>query len=175
MSLSTEQKPADNACGYSDLLDILRGLPLFSRVPLEVCKVLAYLSVAETFQPGDPLVRQGDRSEAFFYLTCGKAEVVRQTEAGPVVLKALGAGDCLGGLALILGGKSLFSVRAVEETQAMTLSREKFLKTVQRFPQVEPALLQSLAEHVLAWEERFLSRHPEEFAAMGQDFGLTLF
>jgi hypothetical protein len=66
-------------------------------------------------------------------------------------------------------------VRAVELTVAMTLTREKFLKTVQRFPQVEPALLQSLAEYLLAWEDRFVNRHPSEFAAMGQDFGLTLF
>jgi len=86
-----------------------------------------------------------------------------------------GVDDAVLLVALVLGGRSLFTVRAVEETTAMTLTREKFLKTVQRFPQVEPAMLQSLAEHVLAWEERLLARHPEEFAAMGEDFGLTLF
>jgi CRP-like cAMP-binding protein len=175
MSSSTEQKPAGNACAYSDFLDIMRGLPLFSRVPLDVCKVLAYLSTAETFQPGDVLVRQGEHAEAFYYLTCGKASVVRAENGTETVLKTLGEGDCLGGLALILGGASLFTVRALEETTAMTLTREKFQKTVQRFPQVEPALLQSLAGHVLAWEERMLARHPQELALMGQDFGLTLF
>jgi len=175
MSSSTEQKPADNACGYSDFLDIMRALPLFARVPLDVCKVLAYLSTQETFQPGDTLVRQGEHAEAFFYLTCGKAAVSRQEGTAELVLKTMGEGDSLGGLALILGARSLYTVRALEECTAMTLSREKFLKTVQRFPQVEPALLQSLAEHVLAWEERFLTRHPQEFASLGQEFGLTLF
>ena len=175
MSSSTEQKPGAEACGYTDFLDVMRGLPLFARMPLEVCKVLAYLSVAETFQPGDYLLRQGDHVEAFFYLVCGQAEVTRDTGGQEVAVKAFGPGDCLGGLGLIMGGKSLFSVRAVQETTAMTLGREKFLKTVQRFPQVEPALLQSLAEHVQAWEERFLALHPEDFARMGKDFGLTLF
>jgi len=175
MSSSMEPNHAPSACGYDDFLDIMRGLPLFARVPLDVCKVLAYLSTSETFQPGDHLVRQGDHAEAFYYVTCGKAAVVRDCNGAEVIVKELGPGDSLGGLALILGGKSLYGVRAVEETTALTLTREKFLKTVQRFPQVEPALLQSLAEHVLAWEDRFLSRHPEEFAAMGKDFGLTLF
>ena len=175
MSSSTDQKSAGNACGYSDFLDIMRGLPLFSRVPLDVCKVLAYLCRDETFQPGDCLVRQGEHTESFHYLTCGRAEISRQVDGSTVKLKEFGEGDSLGGLALILGGRSLYTVRAVEQTVAMTLTREKFLKTVQRFPQVEPALLQSLAEHLLSWEERFLNRHPSEFAAMGQDFGLTLF
>ena len=175
MNSSTEQKPVGNACAYSDFLDIMRGLPLFARVPLDVCKVLAYLSTAETFQPGDYLVRQGEHAEAFYYLTCGRAEVSRLANGSEVTIKELGAGGSLGGLALILGARSLYSVRVVEQTKAMTLTREKFLKTVQRFPQVEPAMLQSLAEYLLAWEDRFLSRHPEEFAAMGQDFGLSLF
>lgn len=175
MSSSTEQNQAPNACGYDSFLDIIRGLPIYSRVPLDVSKVLAYLCTSETFVPGDCLVRQGEHAEAFHYLTCGRVEVSRQDNGSDVVIKTLGQGDTLGGLALVLGGRSLFTVRAVEETTTMTLTREKFLKTVQRFPQVEPAMLQSLAEHVLAWEERFLARHPEEFAAMGQDFGITLF
>lgn len=175
MSSSTERKAGTDACEYSDFLEIMRGLPVFAGVPLDVCKVLAYLSQAETFGPGDYLVREGEHAEAFHYLTCGLVRVTRRVEGGEVALKEMGAGASLGGLALILGGKSLYSVQAVEETSAMTLTREKFLKTVQRFPQVEPALLKSLAEHVWAWEGRFLARHPSEFAALGQDFGLTLF
>lgn len=175
MSSSTEPGQAPEACGYNDFLDIVRGLPLFASVPLDVCKVLAYLSQEERYQPGDYLVRQGDHAETFFYLTCGKAVVTRDVGGAPVEIKRFGQGDSLGGLALILGGRSLYSVQAVEETMAMTLTREKFLKTVQRFPQVEPAMLQSLAGYVLTWEERFLARHPEAFSSCGADFGLSLF
>jgi len=175
MSSSTEQKTETGSCGYSEFLDVLRGLPQFARVPLEVCKVLAYLSISETYQAGDVLLKEGEHAETFFYLTCGKAEATRDLNGRTVTVKAFTPGDALGGLALVLGGRNIFTVRATEETMAMTLSREKFLKTVQRFPQAEQAMLRSLAEHVLAWEERFLARHPEEFAAMGQEFGLTLF
>jgi CRP-like cAMP-binding protein len=175
MSSSTEHGAAAKDCEYSEFLEIMRGLPLFARVPLEVSKVLAYLSQAETFQPGDFLVREGEHAEAFFYLTRGRLQVTRQANGSAVSVKELGPGASFGGLALILGAKSLYSVSAMEEAEVMILAREKFLKTVQRFPQVEPALLRSLAEHVLAWEERFLNRHPEEFASLGRDFGLSLF
>ncbi|MFP5240560.1 MAG: Crp/Fnr family transcriptional regulator [Acidobacteriota bacterium] len=175
MSSSTDPGQAPEACGYSDFLDIMRGLPLFAKVPLEVSKVLAYLSRLEEFQPGDYLVREGEHAETFYYVTCGSIVVSRMAGGEPVVLRRFGPGECLGGLALILGGRSLFTLQAESQTSAMTLGREQFLKTVQRFPQVEPAMLQSLAEHVLAWEERFLTRHPEQFAQFGQDFGLTLY
>ncbi|GFK93790.1 putative NTE family protein [Fundidesulfovibrio magnetotacticus] len=175
MSSSTETKPDTSSCAYADYLEVLRELPLFGGVPLDVCKVLAYLSVAETHQPGDYLIRQGETADAFHYLSCGRVEVMRQTGGEAVVLKTLEQGDSLGGLALILGGRANFSVRAVEETVSMALTRDKFLKTVKRFPELEPALLQALAAHVLDWEERFMTRRPDAVQAMGGDLGLTLF
>lgn len=175
MNSSTEPKPEPNACSYNEQLDILRGLSLFAGVPLEVSKVLAYLSFTETFAQGDTLVRQGEHSEFFRYITCGTVQVTRLAGDQAVLVKQMRPGDSFGGLSLILDAKSLFTVQALEETVTLTLHREKFLKTVQRFPQIQPALLEALASHVLSWEERFLARHPEEFASMGQDFGLTLF
>lgn len=164
-----------DTCGYTDFLDILRGLPLFAKVPLDVCKVLAYLGRPDHYQPGDVLVCEGEHADCFHYVTCGALSVSRQGEDGPHTLRRLGPGDSLGGLALILGGKSLFTITVEAPTTLMSLTREQYLKTVQRFPQVEPAMLHSLAEHVLAWEERLLTRHPAQLAAFGQDFGLTLY
>lgn len=175
MNSSMDPNPAGSACSYSDFLDIMRGLPLFARAPLDVCKVLAYLCQAESFNQGDWLIRQGEHTECFYYLVCGRVEAVRESGGRTVTVRTLAPGESFGGLALILGGVSLYGVRALEPTQAMTLTREKYLKTVLRFPQLEPAMLQALAGHVLAWEQGFLDRRPDEFAAMGGDFGLTLF
>jgi CRP-like cAMP-binding protein len=170
-----EPNQAGSACSYSDFLDIMRGLPLFAGAPLDVCKVLAYLCQPESFNPGDWLVKQGEHAESFHYLVCGRVEAVRETGGGTVTVKTMAAGESFGGLSLILGGVSLYGARALEQAEVMTLSREKYLKTVRRFPQLEPAVLQALAGHVLAWEQRFLERRPAEFADMGGEFGLTLF
>lgn len=175
MNSSTEQNPTPSACGYNDFLDILRGLPLFAGVPLEVTKVLAYLSVTETLQAGDCLVTQGEHAENFHYVICGRLAVSRREADKAVTVKELAEGGSLGGLALILGGPSLYTVCATEETTVLTLGREKFQKTVERFPQVEPAMLRALAGHVVAWEERFLKSHPEQCAVLGDDSGLALF
>jgi CRP-like cAMP-binding protein len=153
----------------------LRVLPLFSGVPLEACKVLAYLCLSETFQPGDFLIRQDEHCDCFRHVTCGRLLVTRRQGEEVVTVKELAEGDSFGGLGLIIGGKSLFDVQALESTTVMTLSREKYQKTAQRFPQIEPALLSALAQHVLAWEERFLNRHPEQFTQLSQDFGLSLY
>lgn len=175
MNSSTEPTPEPNACSYNDQLDILRGLALFAGVPLEVVKVLAYLSLTETFAVGDDLLRQGEHNEFFRYVTCGAVRVTRQTGGQEVLVREMGPGGSFGGLALILDAKSLFTAQAMEETTTLTLHREKFLKTVQRFPQILPAVLEALAGHVLSWEDHFLARHPEAFSEFGQDFGLTLF
>ncbi len=175
MNSSTEPKPGTNACSYTEQLEILRGLSLFAGVPLEVSKVLAYLSTTETFSAGDVLVREEEHNEFFRFVTCGALKVTRSVGGQDVLVKQLGPGDSFGGLSLILDAKSLFTIQAAEETTTLSLQREKFLKTAQRFPQILPAALEALASHALSWEERFLARHPEEFANLGQDFGLTLF
>jgi len=175
MSSSTETKQDTSACGYADYLEVMRELPLFAGAPLDVCKVLAYLSVAETFQAGDYLMRQGETADAFHYISCGAVEVLRQVGEEWKPLRTLGPGESLGGLALILGGRSNFSLRAAQETVTMALTRDKFLKTVKRFPDLEPALLQALAAHAMDWEDRLLAKHAEAVVAFGNEFGLTLF
>jgi CRP/FNR family transcriptional regulator, cyclic AMP receptor protein len=176
MNSSTGPSPKPEAsCAYSSNLDTLRELPLFSGVPLEACKVLAYLCQGETYQPGDYLIRQDEHADSFRHVLCGRLSVSRGQNGGDILVKELAPGDSFGGLGLVLGGKSLFDVKALEETTTMTLTRDKYLKTAQRFPQIEPALLAALAGHVLAWEERFLLRHPEQFAQLSGDFGISLY
>lgn len=175
MNSSTDQKPTTKDCDYNQFLDIVRGLPLLAGAPLEVCKVLAYLSVGEAYKTGDMVVQQGEHADAFRYVTCGRLRAFRRTEDREVDVRTLGVGDSLGGLALIVGGKSLFCIQAVEESMVMALSREKFLKAAQRFPQLYPSILEALAGHVLTWEERFVVNHPQEFAALGGEFGVSLF
>ena len=175
MNLSTEHDGLE-ACAYGRHLDVLRNLPLFSGVAPEALKLLAYLSRAETFAQGDPLAVEGQDAQAFYHIGAGRVLAGRQVGGNEVVVGEIGPGGSFGAMALIVEGKSLYTVRAQEPTTALTLGREAFAKTVERFPALLPALLTALAGHVLAWEEGFIRRRPEAFTALSREVrpGLVL-
>ncbi|MFU2210266.1 cyclic nucleotide-binding domain-containing protein [Solidesulfovibrio sp. C21] len=174
MNSSTEHLEGVKGCGFNDCLDILRELPVFNGVPLDVVKVLAYLSGREEFGAGDALCEQGEALDRCFFLLCGEVETTRQTEDCEVSFSKRGKGFFFGGLGLLGSVKALYTVRAATDTQCLVLSREKFLKTAERFPDILPKILGNVVDHVFRWEEAFLKAHAAECAQNGE-MGLSLF
>ena len=177
MSSSTEQREgrSGKACGFNDYLDILRELPIFNGVPLDVVKVLAYLSSVESFAAGEALCEQGDPLESCFYVLCGEVTVTRQSGDCETAMLRRGQDYFFGGLGLLANTKALYTVRAEGDTQCLTLTKEKFLKTAERFPDILPKILGNVVNHVFRWEEAFLTAHAEECASRGGEMGLSLF
>lgn len=174
MTSSTDQRQGPKACGFNDYLDILRELPVFNGVSLDVVKVLAYLAGREGFGPGDALCEQGDPLDRCFSVLCGEVEVSRQAEGCPSMLIRRGEGYFFGGLGLLASAKALYTVRAATHVECLTLSKEKFLKTAERFPEILPKILGNVVDHIFRWEETFLATHPGECVKTGE-MGLSLF
>ena len=179
MSLSTEQQEGRSAgpkaCGFNDYLEILRELPLFNGVPLDVVKVLAYLATVETFAPGDSLCEQGEAMDRCWYVLCGEVDVVRAASGCETPMLRRGQAYFFGGLGLLAAAKAVYTVRAATPVECLTLTKEKFLKTAERFPNILPKILNNVVEHIFRWEEAFLSAHAEECASRGGEMGLSLF
>jgi len=174
MISSTDQPAGPKACGFNDYLDILRELPVLNGVPLDVIKVLAYLSGRETFAAGESLCEQGEPMDRCFYLLCGEVEVVRLYPECEATLSRRGEGYFFGGLGLLASAKALYTVRAVTAVECLALPKEKFLKTAERFPDILPKILGNVVEHIFRWEEAFLSTHAEDCVKTGE-MGLSLF
>lgn len=162
------------SCAYSDHLDILRGLPLFAGAPPEALKLLAYLSQAENYAPGQVLAVQGQDTRAFHHLRQGLALAERELNSQTVPVRELGPGDNFGALTLAVGGANLFTVRAKTALTTLTVTGEALTKACDSFPSLRPVLLTALTRQVLAWEEDFIRRRPEDFTALSREFGISL-
>ncbi len=175
MSSSTDQ--TDSSCGFVDNLDILRELPFFTGVSLDVIKVLAYLSVTESFKPGDTLLDQGGTVDRSLYVLCGGVEILRTVEDGnEMSIMKKGEGFFMGGMGLLSPVHSLYTVRALDDVECLALSREKFVKTATRFPETLPKVLASVVQHVFKWEEKILTTRGEKYAEQdAAGLGLSLF
>ena len=151
--------------------ELIDALPLFDDLPVPVLNDLAGRVRLRTVARGQPVVRQGERAEAFYVVRRGTLHAVEEDpEAGDErVLRVLGRGESFGELGLLEARPRAATVRALEEAElfeidkgtfdqlladmatvpdfAPTLQQVAELRALPPFQHLEPAQLSELVEH----------------------------
>ena len=153
---SLEESSLDPSCEFQENLNLLRQTYFFSGLPLESLKVFAYLCVRERLHAGAFLFRQGEDDHQAYYIVSGKACLERSENGREREIREFGAGVFIGGLTLLGETRRLYSLRAVEETVCILLSRDKFTKAIQQFPEQMPRIIRIVVRSINDWEDRFL-------------------
>lgn len=139
--------PAPSAVPRPSVLDdvpILRPLS-----PLLKSQLEAQLA-RKVLQPGEILFTEGDMGDAMYIIASGLVSVfVTDKALGLTVdLATLGKGEAFGEMALVTGEKRSASVKAVERTEVLGLSRDVFYRLVQAVPQVGLTIASTLAKRL---------------------------
>jgi CRP/FNR family transcriptional regulator, cyclic AMP receptor protein len=171
MNSSTE--PKQQLSEYQANLEILVQLPLFAGLPLEPLKVLAYLCRRETYKPGEIIFHEHEVDPSAYYLLEGKAVLITESD-GEAQYTEFGERDFVGSMSLYCDLKRLFTLKAQTRVVCMVLSREKFQKVLERFPEISTRMIQAIFMSVHAWEERLLREHVAECDHCRQRIGVSL-
>ena len=157
MNSFTEQE--QGLSEYKANLDIFMQIPLFSGLPLDPLKLLAYLSERESYKPEEFIFRQGEVDGNAYFIISGKARLTFSENGSTKVIKEYGEGDFIGGLSLFCRTKRLFSLQAISKIVCLVITREKLEKTLEQFPTITRKILEEILAGVYQWEFRFLSQH----------------
>ena len=71
-------------------VEVLRNIPLFAKVTPAKLKLLEFTSERLEYPTGEVLFRQGDPGDAAYVILEGEAEIVVDTDHGPVKVATLG-------------------------------------------------------------------------------------
>lgn len=125
----------------------LSKVPLFSSLKDRQLHRLADRMIERTYAPGDLIVRQGQGGEGFFVVVSGKAEAVRERQDGEkIVVNLFGPTDFFGELALLdAEGIRTATIRAVEPTSCLVLTRWDFLTVLRSDAEMSIEILQEMA------------------------------
>lgn len=174
MNSYMEKNETCQSCEFDDNLGVLREIPFFSGLSLEALKLLAYLCVRETFKQDDYLFSQGDDDGRAFYIVSGKARLVHRNDFGELEIRDFEKGDFLGSLSLVGNMRRLFSLKALTEMTCIILTREKFTKVIEQFPDLMPKTLKGIVENIRTWEERFIADHTGSCESCKHNIGVSL-
>lgn len=137
--------------------DELAAAPLFSTLSRKELARLGRAVVERTYKKGETIVKEGEQAVAFFIVTKGKTEVSAGGGQKRQMLNELGPGGVFGEMALLDGGPRVATVKAIEDTTCLVLSRWDFVAELRTNPQIAVAMLPILSKRLREVEAKLVA------------------
>jgi CRP-like cAMP-binding protein len=128
---------------------LLQNSSFFSGLDAETLRALAEQFAERTFESGQTLFYEGDVGQACYIIVSGKVQVVKQ--AGPtyeVVLEERTPGALIGEVALFGGERRMATIRALEPTLTLELTRPHLDAVIAAHPQLLNQVVKTLHRYL---------------------------
>ena len=109
---------------------------------------LSSVVVSRIFAPEEYIFREGEERKLLIAISRGSVAIEKGTGTSLVTLATFGAGECVGEGLLLDDSAHGTSCRAIEETDALVLTREKFDEIVRERPTLYAALVSRAARAI---------------------------
>jgi len=129
-------------------VEILRNIPLFSKLEPAKLKLLAFTSERLTFDEGQVLFQQGDPGDAAYIVLEGAADVLIETGKGPVKVANLGRNAVVGEIAILCDVPRTATVVAQQKTVTLKINKDTFFRLVNEFPLMAVEIMRELARRL---------------------------
>jgi len=133
---------------------MLAEVPIFELLDDEEREALSHMMDSRSFTQGQMLFEYGDQGAEIFLLRHGSVEVyVESTDGEKIVLAENEAGDVVGELSFLDGGHRTATAVAREDTQALTMHRDRLLEFIDKHPHAAIDLLTVVGRRLRATDE----------------------
>jgi CRP-like cAMP-binding protein len=143
----------------AEVVELLGRVPVFSTLDEADLERIAQLAVPRSFETGQVVFREGDRSDTCYVVHFGRARAVHDHGDGrTITLATFGPGDIFGELALFEDERRSATVEALEPTSAMAVLGPDMRRLISEHSQIATRLLVALARRLRESNERLARR-----------------
>jgi len=128
--------------------EMLQNVPIFSELGRRDLGRLAKLMVPRAVKGGEVIIKEGDQAAGFFVVSSGKLEAVRGDGASEQRLATYGSGDFFGEMALFEGFPRSATVRAIEDSECLAMTRWDFMAEMKNHPEIAVGMLPVLVRRL---------------------------
>jgi len=138
-----------------DVLDSLRSIPLFGRVSEADLEELATHLIERRFPKNATVVEEGLPGDYMYVIREGRAKVTKASEDGrEKIMNFLEAGSFFGDMALLGDETRSASVKTLEESTLLALSRRDFIDLLRQSPDLALSVIEELANRLRETNEQ---------------------
>ncbi len=140
-------------------MELLGRVPVFSTLDEADLQRIAQLAVPRSFETGQVVFREGDRSDTCYVVHFGRARAVHDHGDGrTITLATFGPGDIFGELALFEDERRSATVEALEPTSVLAVLGPDMRRLMAEHPQIAMRLLIALARRLRESNARLARR-----------------
>ena len=130
---------------------LIRQVPIFSELDAADLEELASIVEERIINASKDLFREGDVGDAVYLIVKGKVRVfVGGGESPETTLNELGAGSCIGEMAVLDREPRSASVQAMERTRLLRVPGEEFKRVMSERPEMSEAIVAELVRRMRA-------------------------
>ncbi len=138
-----------------DMLDYLRAIPLLSHVSEDDLEAIACQMIERRFAKGTVVVEEGLSGDYMYVIRAGRVKVTKASEDGrEKIMDFLEAGSFFGEMALLDQAPRSATVRTLEASRLLALSRVAFLDLLTRSPSLSLAVIKVLVQRLRYADEQ---------------------
>jgi CRP/FNR family transcriptional regulator, cyclic AMP receptor protein len=130
--------------GKDSKLELIRKVPLFSRLDKRGLQAVAQIADEIDLPAGKVMAEEGDRGREFFILLEGEADVTKGSQS----INTMREGDFFGEIALITHMPRTASVTATTDVRVLVINERDFSSLIKKSPEVARDVAEALAERV---------------------------
>jgi CRP-like cAMP-binding protein len=129
---------------------LIRQVPIFSDLGPDDLEELATIVEEQRIDKDKDLFREGDPGDAVYLIVKGSVVVFTggQDDRPRRVLSQLGAGACIGEMAVLDAAPRSATVRAMERTRALRVPGEGFKRVMSERPEMSQAIVAELVHRM---------------------------
>jgi CRP-like cAMP-binding protein len=129
-------------------VELLKGVPIFSKVEPAKLKLLAFTSERMNFAAGQELFHQGDQGDAMYVILAGTADVLIDTEGGQITVAEMKKNGFFGEIAILCDVPRTATIKARDPLSTLKISKDMFYRLVAEFPQMAVEVMRELAHRL---------------------------
>ena len=138
-----------------EAVQVLRSIPIFSKLDPSKLKLLAFASDHMTFDDGEVLFRQGEPAESAYLIEEGEVLICAGEENNELVVGTLGKNDLFGEMAIFRKSPRVATIRAKGSVKVMQIEGDMFIRMVTENPDTALGVMRMLSEKIARTTERF--------------------
>ncbi|HSS82486.1 MAG TPA: Crp/Fnr family transcriptional regulator [Reyranella sp.] len=129
-------------------VEVLKGVPLFSKIEPAKLKLIAFTSERMTYGSGQEVCHQGDPGDSMYVILGGVADVLIDTDKGQIRVAELKKNGFFGETAILCDAPRNATIKASESLLTLKIKKDMFYKLVSEFPAVAIEMMRELAHRV---------------------------
>jgi CRP/FNR family transcriptional regulator, cyclic AMP receptor protein len=129
-------------------VELLRNIPMFSKIDPSKLKLLAFASERVIFGQGQELFHQGDSGDTAYIIIEGNANVLIDSPGGELAVAKIGKNELVGEIAILCDVPRTATLRADDQVTTLAISKDLFFQMVREYPDMGIEIMRELAQRL---------------------------